>query len=194
MSMLAPLASEYVIGSWRFTPPGGDGWRQLAESSELLRLVYADSLPDDKIDMRAEVVAQTFDISDPSLVTDVLALARLSQAQQVKERGDRLVAFSAVDKVADSPEVDLFTLVSKVGTADAFETFAVALAPDKSAYLVAKLTTREKAFRDAPYYKGFIESLDKLEFRVTATQPAQAAGDDDRAHDASDEAQQPKGG
>jgi len=175
VTMLSPLASEYVIGGFRFTPPGGDGWRQLGQSKDVFRLVYADQLPDDKIDMRADVVAQAFEIPDPAQASSALALARLSQSQQIKERGDALVAFSKIEKVADDPEVDLFTLVSKSGTVDAFETYAVTLAPDKSSYLVARLTTREKDFRDAPYYKGFLEALGKLQFEAAPGKPADTA-------------------
>jgi hypothetical protein len=176
MTMLAPLASEYVVGGFQYTPPGGGGWRQLAESTDGFRLVYADKLPDEKINMRAELVAQAFEIPDPALTSDALSLARVSQSQQLKKMGDALVAFSAVKKVADDPEVGLFTLVSKAGDVDAFETFAVALAPDKSAYLVAKLTTREKQFRDAPYYKGFVASLGNLEFHSTSAKRTQTEG------------------
>jgi hypothetical protein len=169
ITLLAPMAEEYQLGGFRYLPPPGDGWRQVGTSSDAFRIVYAEQLDEQRINTRLEVVAQTFEIPDPDMVSDALTLTRISQAQQVKERGDTLVAFSGIEKVGESPPVYLFTLVTKVMDSDVFETFAVSLAPDKSAYLVVKLSTREKEFKEAPYYQPFLASLDTLEFPSAAS-------------------------
>lgn len=162
LTVFAPMAAEYTIGGFSYTPPAGDGWRQVTSSTDTFHLVYAESIGEDAINTRVDVVAKAFKIPDPALVTDVVSLAQKSQAQQASERGDKLIAFSRVAPVPGAESVHSYAFRTQVGDQELQEIFFVVLADDKSEYFVAKVTTQEADYTKAPYFAPLQTSLASL--------------------------------
>ena len=170
MARLMPLQSSYTIGRFQYEPPQGDGWAHVASSHSVFRFIYAEQLGAEAILTRTEIVIESFDIPDPALVADARTLTQLSLNQQAKEREANLVAYSPIESLATEPAVHAFTLVTKTGDKEVFESFFVALAPDKSQYLVGKMTTNEKDFLEAPYYAPLRTSMSALRFEAEASE------------------------
>ena len=163
LSMYAPLAPKYQIGDFEYQAPKVDGWRQVTSGEVSFILVYAEMIEGDKINTRAQVNAEAFAIPEnAALGHDTLWLTEQGQAQQVKERGDSLVAFSKIAPVKANADVLSYSLVTKQGDIELFETFYVMLAPNKSSYIVAKVTTKDTDFRTQPYFGQLEESLASL--------------------------------
>ena len=55
----------------------------------------------------------------------------------MKERGEKLVAFSKIAPIGANDKVLSYALVTRIGDEDLHEVFYVMLAPDKTSYLVA---------------------------------------------------------
>jgi hypothetical protein len=175
VTMLAPLLPAYQLGQVEYTPPKGDGWRQLELGPQLLRLVYAEDPGEGQISLRAEFVVETHPIPDPSLVADGRNLAERSYGQRLEERRKSgvLVAQSEIGLVGERDDLYTYSLISKISGVDHAEVFYVLLAPDKSSYLAAKLATKDTAYDQAPYYPALFDSLKSL--RVATAQPATVA-------------------
>jgi len=171
LAVFAPMASSYRIGGFTFTPPSGDGWRQVTSSTDTFRIVYAEKLGESAINTRVEVVAQALPIPDPALVTDVVALAQESQKQQAAERGERLVAFSRVAPLPGTEGMQSYSLVTQLGEQELHEIFFVSLASDKSEYFVAKVATQEADYVKAPYFDPLRESMASLKYVAAPAQP-----------------------
>lgn len=162
VSVYGPIQPLYKLGDFDYRAPTVDGWRQVTSSPNGFVLVYAEHVPPEQINTRVQVEAEAFSIPDPNVVRDLLWLTEQGQAQQVKERGDKLVAFSKIAPVAASDKVLSYALVTRVGQEDLQEVFYVTLAPDKTSYLVAKLTTKEPDYREQVYFGQFEASLESL--------------------------------
>jgi hypothetical protein len=81
----------------------------------------------------------------------------------------------------------MYSLVTRAGDKDVYEIFYVQLKPDKTAYLSAKLLTRDVDYDEQPYFKPFLLSLPSLK-PVGAAEPAadeKAAAGGDGAKDRS---------
>lgn len=167
MAIYAPVLPLYQIGDFQYRPPMVDGWRQITSTASTLALVYAETVASDQINTRMQVDAEAFAVPDPAMIQDLLWLTEQGQAQQVKERGDTLVAFSKITPVESNKDVQSYALVTRVGSEDFHEIFYVALAPDKTSYLVAKMTTKEPDHRQQIYFKQFEESLASLVHKRT---------------------------
>jgi len=185
VSVYGPIQPLYKIGDFNYRAPDKDGWRQVTSSESSFVLVYAEHAPPDQINTRIQVEAEAFTVPDPSIVRDLIWLAEQGQAQQVKERGDKLIAFSKIVPVASNDKVLSYALVTRIGTEDLQEVFYVTLAPDKSSYLVAKMTTKEPDYREQIYFGQLEESLASLvhnssssgpEKNVTPSVPSPAEG------------------
>jgi hypothetical protein len=163
VSVYAPLQSEYKLGDFAYKGPGGDGWRQVETFGNTLILVYAETVDGDQIHTRTQVDMEAFAANPEELRGDVMWLTEQSHAQQVKERSDKLVAFSRIGPVESNPAVMSYALVTRIAPdEDMFETFYVALAKDKTSYFVAKLATKDTDYRSQPYFSGFESSLASL--------------------------------
>ncbi len=161
------VSPEYRLGSFRVHPPTGDGWRQVANSSTVLRLVYAETLDGGTdqatIHTRADIVAESFAIEDPSLVPNGLRLTLNGQTQMMEQRGDALLGYTRIDKVEAGVETHAYTLKSKIeGEKNRYETFFVSLAPDRSEYMVVKFTVDEEDYAKESFFKDFLESYKSL--------------------------------
>jgi hypothetical protein len=162
LSVLAPIQPFYKLGDFEYRAPTVDGWRQVTSAENSFVLVYAETVPPDQVNTRIQVDAEAFVVPDPAIIRDLMWLTEQSQAQQVKERGDNLVAFSKIAPVASSDKVMTYALVTRAGNEDVHEIFYVTLAPDKTSYLVAKMTTKEQDYRQQVYFGEFEASLASL--------------------------------
>ena len=172
ISMLSPMPPKYVIGGFEYVPPQGDGWRETSSSPDELRIVYAELIDADTINTRVEFWARAFEIEDPAQAPDGFRLALASFEQRKKERGDSLVAHSNIEMLGGSAGIFTYSLVLRVGDADAFEIFYVFLAPDKSGYVAAKFVSRDADYDQQPYFKPFLQSLSTLGRPTSAAVPA----------------------
>jgi hypothetical protein len=168
VSIYAPVQPLYKIGDFDYRAPTVDGWRQVTSSERGFVLVYAEHLPPDQVNTRIQVEAESFAVPDPKMVPDLLWLTEQGQAQQVKERGEKLVAFSKIVPIGASDKVLTYALVTRIGEEDLHEVFYVTLAPDKTSYLVAKMTTKEPDYRQQVYFSQFEASLASLAHKASS--------------------------
>jgi len=175
VSVYAPVLPQYELGDFRYKAPSQDGWRQVTSSENSFILVYAEQVPPDQINTRVQVDAEAFAVPDPAVIQNLLWLTEQGQAQQVKERGDNLVAFSKITPVASNANVLSYALVTRAGSEDLHEVFYVMLAPDKTSYLVAKLTTKEPDHRQQVYFTQFEESLASLAYKSSPSSDSEKA-------------------
>ena len=162
VSIYAPVQPQYKLGDFDYRAPSADGWRQVTSAPDSFVLVYAESVTAEQVNTRVQVEAQAFAVPDPKIVQDVMWLTEQGQSQQVKERGDQLVAFSKIAAVASNEKVMSYSLVTHIGDQDMYEIFYTIVAPDKTSYLVAKLTTKEPDHREQIYFSQFEASLASL--------------------------------
>lgn len=173
VSVYAPLAPKYQLGDFDYEGPTVAGWRQVTSAENMFILVYAEEIDGGQINTRAQVNAESYKIPDGAADgRDTLWLTEQGQAQQVKERGDKLVAFSKITPIESNPSVMSYSLVTKIDGVDMFETFYVALAPDKTSYIVGKLTTKDIDFRTQPYFSQLEASLKSLRHAPRAAESA----------------------
>jgi hypothetical protein len=169
VSVYAPVAPQYELGEFEYKAPTEDGWRQVTSSENSFILVYAESIPPNQINTRVQVDAEAFAVPDPAVIQGLMWLTEQGQAQQVKERGENLVAFSKIAPVASNENVLSYALVTRAGSEDLHEVFYVILALDKTSYLVAKLTTKEPDHRQQVYFRQFEESLASLSHKSSSS-------------------------
>ena len=163
VSMYAPIAPRYQLGDFGYKAPTADGWRQVTTAENMFILVYAEQMDGGQINTRAQINAEAYAIPDGAATgRDTLWLTEQGQAQQVKERGENLVAFSKITTVSANADVLSYSLVTKSQGVDIFETFYVMLAPPKTSYLVVKVTTKDIDFRTQPYFSQLEASLASL--------------------------------
>lgn len=162
VSIYGTVQPLYKIGGFDYRAPTVDGWRQVTSSESGFVLVYAEHVPPDQINTRVQVEAESFAVPDPTVVRDLLWLTEQGQAQQVKERGEKLIAFSKIVPVGANDKVLSYALVTRIGQEDLHEIFYVTLAPNKTSYLVAKMTTKEPDYRQQIYFGQFEASLASL--------------------------------
>jgi hypothetical protein len=162
VSIYGTVQPLYKIGDFDYRAPTVDGWRQVTSSESGFVLVYAEHVPPDQINTRVQVEAESFAVPDPTVVRDLLWLTEQGQAQQVKERGEKLIAFSKIVPVGANDKVMSYALVTRIGEEDLQEIFYVTLAPNKTSYLVAKMTTKEPDYRQQIYFGQFEASLASL--------------------------------
>jgi len=186
-TMMSPMPAQYGIGAFEYTPPSGDGWREVQSGPDHFTIVYAEQSGEDTINTRMEFSAHSFPLDDPSVVPDTYRLALASFETRKAERGESLVAHSNVEYLAGTEGILMYSLVTRAGDKDVYEIFYVQLKPDKTAYLSAKLLTRDVDYDEQPYFKPFLLSLPSLK-PVGAAEPAadeKAAAGGDGAKDRS---------
>jgi hypothetical protein len=171
---------EYRVGSFRLYPPTGDGWRQVTNEASVLRLVYAEVLDSGAIHTRADIMAEAFPIPSPDLVDSALRLALNGQSQQMEQYGDTLLGYTRVEKVDSKVETHAYTLKLRLTEAKTrYEIFFVALAPDKSEYLVVKFTIDEEGYLKQPFFEEFVKSFAKMNHPELADNAAAESGEVD---------------
>ena len=164
VSVYAPIAPQYRLGDFTYNAPAQDGWRQVASNPGMFILVYAESMGPDQIFTRLTIIAETHSVDEENreFVEGGHWLARQSFGQQSGEREGRIVAYSPILPVGTN-DVYKYTIVTKgPDEKDAFESFYVKMAADKSSYVIAKFTTSESDFQEKIYLKQFEDSLETL--------------------------------
>jgi hypothetical protein len=176
VSVLNPMAPSYKLYGFTYEPPKGDGWRELGYAMDALRIVYAEQTSETQINTRADFTVQAFPIDEPSKAPEAAQLAQLSMTQRIQEKGESLVAMSQVQPVEGKLPIYEYTLIVKVEGADVAEHNFVALAPDKTQYLAAKLLTKDTDFRAQPFYAPLQESMQQgLQWGAAAKEAGSAA-------------------
>jgi hypothetical protein len=178
VSILNPMAASYKLSGFTYVPPKGDGWREIGYALDSLRLVYAEQLGEGQINTRVDFTAQAFPIDQPAAAPDGAQLAQLSLQQRLTEKGDTLVAMSKVAPVEGKVPIHEYTLIVKISGEDHAEHYFVALAPDKTQYLAAKMITKDTNFREQPFFAPMLESIRSLTFEsagASSSAPTPAA-------------------
>jgi hypothetical protein len=170
--MLNPLAPSYKLLGFVYAPPKGDGWRELAAQPDAVRIVYAEQLDTTQINTRVDFTAQSFLVDDPAKLADALTLTQLSMNQRLEEKkqetGTEVLAISRPQALVGEVPMFEYELRTKVNGEEMFEDYFVALAPDKSQYLAAKMVTSDKDFRNLPWFKPLQDSMTGLKFPPAA--------------------------
>ena len=172
MIVLNPMPPSYDLGGFSLSSPPVDNWRETQSSATSFQAVYAERVSDVDINQRCHFLAESHKVDEPDYQGDSASAAAAAWTQHTELRGEALVAFTRVQVLAEAPGIFTFSLVVKVGEENVQETFFIMLAPDKSEYFVAKLTTKEPQFREAPFYAPLLLSLSTLHWRTE-----QAGGD-----------------
>ena len=173
MFVLNPMPASYDLGGFSMSAPPVDNWRETQSSATSFQAVYAERVSDVDINQRCHFIAESHKVDDPNYQGDSASAATAAWTQHTELRGEALVAFTRVQVLEEAPDIFTFTLVVKVGEENIQESFFIMLAPDSSEYFVAKLTTKELEFREAPFYAPLMLSLATLRWRA---EPA-AGGD-----------------
>jgi len=164
--VLNPMPPSYDLGGFSLSSPPVDNWRETQSSPTSFQAVYAERASDVDINQRCHFLAESHKVPESDYQGDSASAATAAWTQHTELRGDALVAFTRVQVLKEAPGVFTFTLVVKLGEENVQETFFIMLAPDKSEYFVAKLTTKEPQFREAPFYAPLMLSLSTLHWRV----------------------------
>jgi len=177
MVVLNPMPSSYDLGGFTLSAPPIDNWREIQSSPTSLQAVYAERASDVDIKHRCHLLAESHPVDEPDYQGDTSSTAAAAWTQHTRLRGDALVAYTRVQPLEEAPHVYSFSLVVKVNGEDIQETFFVMLAPDKSEYFVAKLTTKEAQFREAPFYSPLTLALSTLRWRGDQSAGEKPAGE-----------------
>jgi hypothetical protein len=176
MLILNPMPPSYDLGGFSLSSPPVDNWRETQSSATSFQGVYAERASDVDINQRCHFLAESHKVDDPDYQGDSASAATAAWIQHTELRGEALVAFTRVQVLEEAPGIFTFSLVVKVGEENVQETFFIMLAPDKSEYFVAKLTTKEPQFREAPFYAPLMLSLSTLHWRVQQADGDSLAG------------------
>lgn len=166
MLVLNPMPPSYDLGGFSLSSPPVDNWRETRSTATSFQAVYAERVSDVDINQRCHFLAESHKVDDPDYEGDSASAATAAWIQHTELRGEALVAFTRVQVLEKAPGIFTFSLVVKVGEENVQETFFIMLASDKSEYFVAKLTTKEPEFREAPFYAPLMLSLSTLRWRA----------------------------
>lgn len=178
-AQLDPVAKSYTLGRFAYEAPLADGWRQLANAKDSLQLVYAEQLEDNKINTRCHVVLEIHELPADSGVPGVAELAEVGRRQM----GDRVKAeMAAISPVAAVPGVEnIYTYrfllhgPPEMGS-DYYQVYYVALAPDKTQYVVIQLNTKDMDYENQIYFQQFYATLARLKYQAPAAANVPGAG------------------
>ncbi len=160
--VLNPLSGDFTVGTFNYSPPISDGWRELSKGPSGLELVYVEGLADGQINSRAHLVLESSKVPENAEAPDPEVLTRLSRDQQIEARKDVLVGKTDISRVPGDADLYRYTLTTRGGEITLIEAFFVLLARDRSEYVVAKLATREPDYEKSPYFPDFYGSLASL--------------------------------
>ncbi|MFN2375695.1 MAG: hypothetical protein ABR538_04110 [Candidatus Binatia bacterium] len=166
MQLTVP-ASQYTLGRFVYQAPSMEGWRQLANVRSSLSLVYAEQQAEDVIETRFGVAIEVHDIPADAVVPDAAALADTSRKQMVELRKADLVAQSAIEAVPSIDNMFTYRLLVRAplpDQPDAYEVYYVAMAPDKTQYVVVQCITKSQDYADQLYFMQFYGSLASLKY------------------------------
>lgn len=195
MLQLDPVASEYTLGRFKYAAPKTDGWRQIANARDTLSLVYAESSEEGKIETRFGVVMEVADIPPEQSISDASFLAQLSRNQMAEQRKADIVALSPIEPVPSIENLYTYRFLVRAPENlgyNAYEVYYVAMAPDKTQYVVVQCITKNETYANEVFFNEFYASLASLKYGggAAATPPA-AAPEPAKPADAAKPAAQP---
>lgn len=171
-------APKYTLGRFVYEAPSMEGWRQLANVRSSLSLVYAEQKSEGTIETRFGVAIEVHDVPAEAVVPDAAALADTSRKQMAEARKADLVALSAIEPVPSIDNMFTYRLLVRPplpDQPDAYEVYYVAMAPDKSQYVVVQCITKAQDYADQLYFLQFYGSLASLKYVPEAGGGAPAA-------------------
>lgn len=177
MLQLDPVAPEYTLGRFKYAAPKTDGWRQIANVRDTLSLVYAESSEEGKIVTRFGVVMEVADIPPEQTVPDAAFLAQLSRNQMAEQRKADIVALSPIEAVPSIENLYTYRFLVRAPENlgyNAYEVYYVAMAPDKTQYVVVQCITKNETYANEVFFNEFYASLVSLKYggSAAATPPA----------------------
>ena len=176
LTQLEIPAAEYTLGRFKYQAPKLDGWRQIANLRDSLSLVYAEQkTPEqpEQIQVRFGVALESHDIPAGADVQSAAALADLSRKQMAEARKADLIEAFPIEPVPSIDNLYTYRLLVRTpvaGMPEAYEVYYVALAPDKTQYLVIQCITKTKTYADELYFTQFYGSLASLKYVPPAAQ------------------------
>lgn len=179
MQLVVPSKKEYTLGRFRYSPPTSDGWRQIANNTSTLSLVYALQKAEDQIETLFGVAAEVHEIPETVHVESAAALADLSRKQFAEQRKEDLVALSGIEAVPGVENLYTYRLLVKTPIADRppqYEVYYVMTAPDKTQYLVIQCITKTQDYDKDIYFNELYGSLASLKY-VPEEGAAKSPGD-----------------
>ncbi|HYB97867.1 MAG TPA: hypothetical protein VEC57_01920 [Candidatus Limnocylindrales bacterium] len=177
---LDPIPPEYTLGRFQYTPPRHDGWRQIANSTQSLQLVYVEQTPgSDQINTKFGVVMEAHDIPAGTQIPSPSWLAELSRKQQADARKDEITGVSPILLVPGTTNIYTYRFLAKTppGAAepDAYEVYYVTMSPDEKQYLVVQCITKEKTYENQLYFQQFYATLSSIRYQADAAGAAPGA-------------------
>jgi hypothetical protein len=180
MMQLNVPAAEYSLGRFKYVPPKVDGWRQIANMKDALSLVYAEQLPDEKIETKFGVAFEAHDIPEENraAISGAAQLAEMSRAQITEQRKADVVSQDPITQVGNNPNLFTYRLLVHSlmqGEPDTYEVYYVMIAPDKAQYLVVQCITKTPNYQNEVYWAQFFGSLTSLRYDPNAAPTAEPA-------------------
>jgi hypothetical protein len=180
---LDPVKKEYTLGRFRYQPPQTDGWRQIANMTNALQMVYAEKKGEDKIETKFGVALESHDIPPNVQVPNAASLAELSRKQISEQRKDDLIEAFPIQPVPSIENLYTYRLFvhppiaeeGGVKNPDAYEVYYVMTAPDKTQYMVIQCITKVPQYENELYFTEFYASLTSLRYVPEAGVNAPAA-------------------
>ncbi|HYC54239.1 MAG TPA: hypothetical protein VEL28_04800 [Candidatus Binatia bacterium] len=182
MLQLDPIPPKYTLGRFEYEPPRADGWRQIANSTQSLQLVYVEQMPgSDEINTKFGVVMEAHDIPAGTQIPTPHYLAELSRTQQAEQRKSDITGVSPILLVPGTTNIYTYRFLAKTpegaSEPEAYEVFYVTMAPDESQYLVIQCITKEKTYENQVYFTQFYATLPSIKHLGKTAADAAPAGE-----------------
>jgi hypothetical protein len=180
MLQLDPITTDYTLGRFKYAAPRTDGWRQIANARDSLSLVYVESAEEGKVETRFGVVMEVADIPPEQSIPDAAFLAQLSRNQMAEQRKADIVALSPIEPVPSIENLYTYRFLVRAPENlgyNAYEVYYVAMAPDKTQYVVVQCITKNETYANEIYFNEFYASLPSLKYggAAAASPPAGSA-------------------
>lgn len=170
-AQLDPVAKTYTLGRFKYEAPQFDGWRQIANAPDTLQLVYAEQMEGNQINTRCHVVLEVYDLPAESRPPGVAELAEAGRKQLGAKVKDQMVAASLTAPVPGVENVSTYRFLlhgpPEMGS-DYYQVYYVALAPDKSQYVVMQVNTKDTDYENQMYFQQFYATLARLKYEAPA--------------------------
>jgi hypothetical protein len=174
MMQLDVIAPEYTLRGFKYKAPATDGWRQMANVTGSLSIVYVVQPDPEKIETIFGVAMEAHEIPADVQVEGAAALAVTSANQMAEARKADLVARSPVEAVPSIPNLYTYRLLVRApvaGAPDGYEIYYVMLSPDKKQYLVIQCIAKVQDYGNQIYFTEFYGSLASLRYEPDGAKP-----------------------
>jgi hypothetical protein len=175
MMQLDVIAPEYTLRGFKYKAPATDGWRQMANVTGSLSIVYVVQPDPEKIETIFGVAMEAHEIPADVQVEGAAALAVTSANQMAEARKADLVGRSPVEAVPSIENLYTYRLMVRspvAGQPDGYEIYYVMLSPDKKQYLVAQCIAKNQDYSNQVYFQEFYGSLASIRYVGSEGAPA----------------------